>query len=265
MTQGRFLIGHTGFVGSNLVAQQAFDACFHSKNMGELRGAKAGTIMCAGLPAAKWLANKDPDADWANIESLQAILGTVEAERFVLISTIDVYPAGHHGANEGAVLDGLENHAYGRHRLAFERFIAARFPKHTILRLPGLYGTGLKKNVIYDLLNDNCLEMINPESRFQWYGLDRLSRDIERAVSAGLSVVNLMTEPVPTRAILERFFPTKAVGEKPSPTAAYDIRTRHDVLFGGAGGYIAGAASVLDGIGAYVAAEQAGSVASAVG
>ena len=48
-------------------------------------------VVCAGASAVKWKAIQDPQADLAAIERLLSPLREVEAERFVLVSTVDVY------------------------------------------------------------------------------------------------------------------------------------------------------------------------------
>jgi dTDP-4-dehydrorhamnose reductase len=246
------LIGHTGFVGGNLARQHPFDACFNSRNFRDMAGQRFELLVCAGLPAAKWLCNREPEADWARIAALQDVLARVEARHVVLISTIDVY-ASPEGVDERTPIDAGAGHAYGRHRLLFERFIESRFPDVLVARLSGLFGPGLKKNVIFDLLHDNCLDAINPASRFQWYDLARLWRDLERCRALGLRLVNLVNEPVPTGAILTRFFPAK-VRAGTSPAVAYDVRSREADRLGGAGGYLQGQDEVLADLGRFVAA-----------
>lgn len=246
------LIGHSGFVGGCLKRLTSFEGLYNSQNFNELVGKNYNRVVCAGLPAAKWLINRDPAADWANIDALQNVLTQVTAREFWLVSTVDVYPDPAAGVNEDVDPTGLDNHAYGKHRLAFENFVRQHFDRVVILRLPGLYGAGLKKNILFDLLHNNCLEMINPESQFQWYNMDRLWVDVQRAADAGLERVNLMTAPVATRDILSAFFPEKTVGEKAGPTIAYDIRTRHGGVFGGGSDYIEDTRAVLAGIGKFV-------------
>lgn len=252
----RALIGHSGFVGGTLLRQRAFDSLFNSRNVEELKHRGFQSVVCAGLPAAKWIANRDPDADMRNIAALCEVLRTVEAETFVLISTIDAYPK-ISGVDESFDCHAMDNNPYGAHRLFFEDFVRDRFPSCFILRLPGLFGRGLKKNVIYDLLHDNCLEAINPKSSFQWYDLDRLADDIETAIACRLSLVGLMPEPVVTQEILDRFFPGKAVGDKAGPEVHYDVRTRHAAKFGGSGDYLMDAEEVLARLGRFVGSELA--------
>jgi hypothetical protein len=244
------LIGHTGFVGGLLARRTSFDLAINRANLDELRNREVERVVCAGLPAAKWLANRDPAADRDNVRRLCDVLDTVTTRRFVLISTIDVYPRAR-DADEGFDPRGVSNHSYGTHRLQFETFVRHRFPDALIIRLPALFGPGLRKNVLFDLLHGNQLDLINPDSHFQWYPLERLPNDIELAEAHRLRLVNLFTEPVATREILERFFPDAAVGARPQPAAHYDLQTRHAALFGGQGRYRLSAVETLTELGKF--------------
>lgn len=250
------LIGSTGFVGGNLAAAARYDVEVHRPNVGLLRGRHFERIVCAGLPAAKWIANRNPGADLANVERLEHVLSTVTAGRFVLVSTVDVYPR-IADVDEDIDCARAQNHAYGANRMRFEEFVRARFPAATIVRLPALFGPGLRKNVVYDLLHDNGLAAINPASRFQWYPVTRLAADIATAEEHRIALLNLVTEPIATRTIVERFFADKKIGVEAGASAAYDIKTKHADAFGGRDGYVMGADAVLDSLSAYVAVERA--------
>lgn len=247
------LIGYTGFVGGLLADRERFDLLIHRANIDLLRRRRLDRVVCAGLPAAKWIANREPEADRANMALLCDTLETVTAESFVLISTIDVYPCTQ-DADEDFDCGAAPNHAYGRHRLEFEGFVRDRFPRALILRLPALFGPRLRKNVLFDLLMSNQLEKVNPTSSFQWYPLERLPEDIERAERHGLELVNLFTEPLPTSAIIDRHFPEAQVGAEAQPVVHYDLHTRHAQVFGGNGRYIMSAASALEAIGSFCGA-----------
>ena len=251
----RVLIGHTGFVGGVLAAARPFDVRVNRANLEVLAGLDADEVVCAGLPAAKWIANREPDADAANMRTLMTALSGMRARRFTLISTIDVYPQTT-GLDESFDCSGAANHAYGSHRLQFEQFVRERFPNAIIARLPALFGTGLRKNVLYDLLHDNCLDAINPDSSFQWYPLDRLDADLRLLETHEARLVNLFTEPVPTRAFLSRFFPGKAVGSRCAGPVHYDLRTRHAALFGAEGHYMMNRDAVLEAMGRFIASER---------
>ena len=145
------LIGYTGFVGGNLVRQMDFDDLYNSKNISQIQNKSYDIIICAGVRAEKYLANKYPEQDLSQIQSLIDFLDTVNCAHFVLISTIDVYndPA---GVDEDTQIDESTLHAYGKNRLHMEKWAAQKFQKHTIIRLPALFGKGLKKNFIYDCM-----------------------------------------------------------------------------------------------------------------
>ena len=250
------LIGHTGFVGSNLKLQQKFDAEYRSTDIAGIDGQAFNRVVCAGVSAVKWWANQNPREDLQKIEHLMHHLDQVRAERFILISTIDVYgsPIGV-TESDAPVLEGL--HPYGLHRAMLEDYVRERFPVHHIIRLPALFGRFLKKNAIYDLMHDNRLEMIPPDGSFQWYPLARLAEDLRRTETARLSVVNLATEPVTMRQIQQRYFPAKRIGDAATGAARYDMRTRYDALFGGKAGYILDAPAILDAIGDFLTEEAA--------
>jgi nucleoside-diphosphate-sugar epimerase len=231
------LIGHTGFVGSNLKQQFKFTHFYNSQNFQEIKNQDYDLVVCAGISAIKWMANKQPEQDLANIKALGAVLSSCQAKQFVLISTIDVYPVTQK-KDESFNCNSIKNHAYGTHRLAFERFCTDHFANCTIARLPGLFGEGLKKNVIYDLLNDNCLEMININSSFQYYYLKYLWQDIQKAIENDIKLINLFTEPVSTEAIKTAFFPSKTVGQSAVAEGHYDLYTQYAAQWNNHGNYI---------------------------
>ena len=250
------LIGHTGFVGGSLARKATWDACYNSRTIDDIRGQNFDLLVCAGVSAVKWLANKDPEADRAGIARLTNALSHVRSREAVLISTIDVYPDPAAGGTEDTVVDPSLNHAYGRHRLELETWMAARFPCLRIVRLPALFGVGLRKNAIYDLLHGNMLDAINPAGSFQWYPLDRLWHDIGIARAAGLPLANLFPEPVRLSRIIADLFPGVPVGPERLPGPVYDVHTRHGRLLGGGERYIMDADAVLAALADFVGAER---------
>ena len=146
------LIGYTGFVGSNLKDQFRFDDLYNSKNIHEIDNKHYDLIVCAGIKAQKWYANQHPEEDLQDILTLVNHLRTVKVKRFVLISTIDVYPNPIQ-VDESLDINVENHHAYGKNRKYAEDMIRDLFPNAHILRLPALFGKGLKKNFLFDLLN----------------------------------------------------------------------------------------------------------------
>ena len=247
------LLGHSGFVGGNLLRQTVFDHLYRSTNIGELAGRRYRRIVCAAAPAEKWKANRDPEADRAGLERLTDALGRCEAEEVVLISTVDVFgmPI---GIDESTPVDPAAATAYGRHRFGLEAFVRNRF-RTLVVRLPALFGPGLKKNVVHDLLHGNQVERIHPLARFQFYDLNRLWSDVGIARAAGLDLVHLTTEPVQVADVSECLGGPRLAAPESVP-AAYDFRTRHAGLFGGTGHYLETADRVLAGIAAFGVRER---------
>ena len=252
----RALIGHTGFVGSNLLKGEGFDATFNSRNSSLLAGRSFDEIICAGVSAAKWIANVEPDADRKAIAALTSILEQASIGRFVLISTIDVYPDPSQSLDEACNLVGQPNHPYGRHRLELEKWVRSRYSDSLIVRLPALFGPGLRKNALYDLLHGNDTEKINPAGVFQWYPVARLNSDIAIAASAGLRLINLFTAPVAIMKIVQQHFAGIPLGPERLPGPRYALKTRHAALFGGENGYIMNEEQEVQAIADFIADER---------
>jgi hypothetical protein len=145
------LIGYTGFVGSNINLSTYFDFQFNSKNIELILEKKYGLVISAGVRAEKFLANKYPENDLNGINELTNILKDLKTKKFVLISTIDVYdnPV---DVDENTIIDKSKCQPYGLNRIYLEEFVKENFLDYLIVRLPALYGRGLKKNFIYDMM-----------------------------------------------------------------------------------------------------------------
>lgn len=249
------LIGYTGFVGSNLLRQRHFDARFNSANIDDIAGRSFDLIVCAGARAEKWKANAEPERDLDNIECLIRDLTQADARKLVLISTVDVF-ANPVGVDEESYVSTTGLHAYGRNRRLLEQVVASRFDA-CVVRLPGLYGAGLKKNAIHDLLHDHETHKIDSRGSFQFYGVDRLWRDIGTAIDNELPLVHLATPPVSMHEVACDAFGIELHNEVAASPAKYDVRTKHAELFGGCDGYIETREQELAGIAAFVQRERA--------
>lgn len=227
----KLLIGNTGLIGTTLKDSMTFDYEFNSSNIHELKDLQipqTTDIYLACLPATKWKVNQDPIADLNNILKIIEILSTHSYRNIVLYSTIDVYNNSEPCSNEDTI-PGLPKLDYGSNRYLFELLIKSNI-KHTrliILRLPALFGKHIKKNVIYDLLNDNEVHKIQSKSKYQWYNLNHISIDTDRYVNSPESYlcVNLFSEPIATEQIVE-LFDNKKVDNK-TIGAIYDYQTKY--------------------------------------
>lgn len=249
------LIGYTGFVGGNLVRQHSFDEMFNSTNIDQIAGRSFDLVVCAGVRAEKWKANADPERDLSDIERLVRSLEHVNVGKLVLISTVDVFVSPV-DVDESSPTPIAALHAYGRNRLRLEEIITGRFDA-AIVRLPGLYGPGLKKNVIFDLLHANQTEKIDSRGVFQFYDVQRLWRDIQIVLDCELELTHLATPPVSVADVARRSFGIEFTNEVMPTPARYDVRTKYATLFGGTESYLESVEQELAGIAAYVSMERA--------
>ena len=183
------IIGYTGFVGSNLRKNFLNSDLYNSKNISKIKKKTFDKIICSGLPAEKWKANKYPNQDLSNINRLIKLLKDVDCNLFILISTIDAHNT---------------HNFYGKNRKLFENFIKKKFSRFLIIRLPAIFGKGLKKNILYDLLNNNQVDKINPKDKFQWFDLELLHSEIIK-IREFNKIVELYSPPISNDKIIKQF------------------------------------------------------------
>ena len=256
------LIGHSGFFGSTLLRQRSFDHLYRSTNIGDCSGMKFDLAVCAAAPAQKWIANRDPEADRRIIDGLIGHLRGITCATFVLVSTVDVFrePV---GVDESSPVDVDGLNAYGLNRRRLEQAVEERFPRLLIVRLPGLVGPGLRKNVIFDFRNGNNLGAIDCRAVFQFYPMVCLWADIEAALSLDLRLVHLAAEPVSVSEVSAAGFGRPFDNTLAGIPAKYDMRSRHAAAFGGAGHYQYSRRESLLAIRAYAQSEPVTIVPSA--
>ena len=222
------LIGYTGFLGSSLLRQgMQFTDLYNSANIETMAG-EFDSVICCAPSAEKWRANLNPEEDAASVQKLKATLSNIFCNEFILISTADVF-AGVIGVDEHCNPDALE--PYGKNRMDLESFVKSRFP-HLIIRLPGVVGPGLKKNLIFDLSHSRTPAEAK-ESTFQFYPVVNLRDDIARAKTLRVSVIHLTAEPLSFNEIHDLVFGGIQGRSNGFPLRHYDVRS----IYAG-GGYL---------------------------
>jgi len=207
----KLIVGSTGLVGTSLIEQENFDFKFHSKNIHEFNQiAKDGDeLLLTCLPATKWLVNKDVIGDMKNINNIINIISQKNYSKVTLISTIDVYNQSHVVKVNEFYSPNVKELSYGTNRLIFELLVKSQIftDDLKIFRLPALFNKHIKKNVLFDLINNNNVDKINSNSSFQWYNLDNLSFDIKKysELYPNETLFNLFTEPIDTMDIISLF------------------------------------------------------------
>ncbi|MFA5975691.1 MAG: NAD-dependent epimerase/dehydratase family protein [Elusimicrobiota bacterium] len=248
------LIGHTGFIGSHLLRQASFGALYNSNNIESIRGQRFDLVVCAGAPADKWRANQNPEADKTNLEHLMDCLKDVSARRLILISTIEVYPDPWK-VDEESNVNSEKATPYGRHRWQLERFVAEHFDR-CIVRLPELFGLGLKSNAIFDLIHRNQLQKLHADSQFQFYPINHLWDDLKKVITYSMKVINIATEPVTLSEVSSDVFRTPFENRPAVIPAYYDVQSQYVQHWNGSNGYLYNKSAIFDELKAFVDAER---------
>lgn len=144
------LVGSTGFVGGNLIKSHKFDMTCHSTDITLHYSSNPEVCIYAGIPSAMFLANSNPNADLNFMKIARENIRKINPHKLVLISTIAVYSHPKH-VDENSETKPDKLSAYGRNRLQLEEWIREDWDNALIIRLPALYGTGLRKNFLFDL------------------------------------------------------------------------------------------------------------------
>lgn len=245
-----YLIGDTGLIGQNLLQHTSFTGTFNSTtifNFDEIYVENSNVILSC-LPATKWIVNKNKLNDLNNIHDIVNRLHKHKFSKLILISTIDVYLDSPLKVNEDFNPEIKKLH-YGSNRLLFEKMVTELFnyDQLYIIRLPALFGKFLKKNIIFDLINDNCTSNINANSYYQWYYLENLYKDIKDITEKfDGGVFNLFTEPVYTKTIIDTFF-KEIKTYKEEALVQYNWTTKY-----GKNGYIKSAEETLTDLGKFI-------------
>ena len=299
------IIGYTGFVGSNIAQNMKFDDYYNSKNILDIKDKEYDLLVCSGIRAEKYLANKYPERD---LEEIKAFLKNLESlkrvGKIVFISTIDVYknPI---DVTEDTEIDENGLQPYGKNRFFAEKYIQDNFYDYLIIRLPGLFGKNLKKNFLYDMItkiptmvvkekylsilnklenkekdifinsydrnidnnyvynNKNRIELISilekigftsinftdSRSFFQFYNLNKLSKDIKVALEKKIKKLNISSEPISAKVIAKEVFgyEMKNIIKEKLPLN-YNFKSKYFELFDGKNGYLYSKEEIIEDI-----------------
>ena len=193
------ILGYTGFVGSTILRLLNCECdLYNSKNIDNVKGKKYKKIYCACMPGVKWKANKEPREDFNTLIKIINCLSEVECENFYLVSSQDC----NSNLSSDESFTTSPPTVYGIHRLRFEWFIRYKFPNARIMRIGCLFGERLKKNVIFDFMNDNIQYPLS-NTTYQLYYMDNLLSDFELMDKENIFLMNRFSEPVWTSEIAD--------------------------------------------------------------
>ena len=199
------IIGHTGFIGSNLKFFYKTKYNFNTKNLRLINKNKYDLVVLCAPSSKMWIANKFPQKDYYNIKKIINILKKTRTKKIALISTIEVYGK-ENNKNELSKVNKSLNSSYGKNRVYLEEFIKNFFSDSLIIRLPIVYGKNFTKNCIYDLKNKNNLHLLNGNDLIQLYNVKNLKKDIDFCLKKKIKLINISSKPIKLKFIAEKFF-----------------------------------------------------------
>lgn len=199
------IVGHTGFIGSNLKFFYKSKYNFNTKNLRLINKHKYDLVILCAPSSKMWIANKFPQKDYHNIKKIINILKKTRTKKIVLISTIEVYGK-ENNKNEFSKVNKSLNSSYGKNRVYLEEFIKNSFSDSLIIRLPIVYGKNFTKNCIYDLKNKNNVNLLNGNDLIQLYNVKNLKKDIDFCLKKKIKLINISSKPIKLKFIAKKFF-----------------------------------------------------------
>lgn len=201
------LIGDTGFVGRTVYEylNDKYEVTGINSKTENIPSDKFNLIInCAGN-AKKFLADKDPEKIKEIRERILEKILQINCKNIIHISSIDA--------------SSFPDNNYTMSKLVMEKCIKILFPKWIILRLGGMVGPYLKKNVVYDIVNNKNL-FVNFNSNYNYISTQEVASIVDKIINMNLNkeIINVAAcEPIQVKEII-------------------DIAKKYDITFDGSEG-----------------------------
>ena len=138
--------------------------------------------------ASRFRADQDPLFDFeASLATVYRSLFDFEYERYVFLSTVDVYNGTEQVelTREDIPIDPLALGAYGFHKRQAELCVMRNCPRYLVLRLGQMVGNGLKKGPVYDIMNNQPL-WIDSRSRLPFMNTANVGHALLQLLESGV-------------------------------------------------------------------------------
>jgi nucleoside-diphosphate-sugar epimerase len=238
-----YVLGGGGFVGSayvRLLTELGLPVkAITRSNYDELRGSSCAVLVNANGNSKKFLSTRDPLWDFdASVRSVVASLEDFKAERYVFLSSGDVYPETNSPAvtREDQAIDLGCISRYGLHKFLAEQIVRSVHPSWLVVRMGGFVGEGLRKNAIFDMLTGAPV-WLSPDSALQFIDTADAARIVWDLVEAGRQgeVVNMSAEGTLHLGAFHHAIGSSSTFKPDAPTVRYELSLdRLLVLRGGA-------------------------------
>lgn len=245
------LIGASGFVGSTYLKINPNARVITREELYlDPHREVCEKLVIAAPSANKWFANKNPLEDKADVERLfHHIERKFEPARILLFSTIDVY-----GELSGVTEMSNENpsNSYGESRDFLAKTLSSFCPT-TSIRLPGLFGPNLKKNLLYDIKHErrDFISNVNRNSTFQWIDVRKAIEMANTFYAEEMEKVNIVTEPISVVDIPISNWKWRNLLKEEGDCVSYNVRTEKNP-----NGYFFNKETVLESMCKWIADEK---------
>ncbi len=195
------ILGANGFIGSHLVSVFP-DAVRITRESSLIRG-KIETLFIAAPTSRKYQVNRFPSEDLVDVNNiLKLIHSSNRIDNIVLVSTIDVYS---NLESSSEISECKSELSYGGNRHFLETQLSLLGSNLKVCRTGGLFGRGIKKNLIHDLVNRRTEFLLdyNMESTYQWLPVDFFIKELLDFSHSELSLKNIVGEPISVKAVVQ--------------------------------------------------------------
>lgn len=215
------IIGSTGFVGQQLLRILPDVTTIGRSDVANRILYPIQVLYIAAPGAMKWQIDAEPLEDLAEVQRLTSYIKQLRPQRVYLFSTIDVFSD---RSNCSESSKRIQSPSYGGNRTYFEDSLLNMDTETYVRRLGGLFGPGLKKNLIFDLIHrrEDQLLKYNPNSRFQYLSLDSSVRLSLSTLLDGHRIVNIVGEPISAGSIAGKY---RNLLSSSAPEVHYDVKT----------------------------------------
>jgi len=187
------VIGHTGFVGQTIhkdLSKKYKTVGVNSKTQTLPKNKFDIVVNCAGS-TKKYIAQTQPYNDLSlNIDPFISIL-QLEFHHLIHISSIDALYC--------------PSNNYSISKSITEQCVKLYFPNSSILRLGGIIGNGLKKNVVYDIAHNKDL-FVTADSVFNYISTKEVSKIVMKIIELNMwkKTINIAAcSPISVQKIID--------------------------------------------------------------
>ena len=217
------VVGASGFIGGNLMRMLPSCVPVAPMHSATEEISALSTLLIAAPSSLKYSIEVNPSKDLDNILALSRSLEVFSrVDRVILFSTIDVYRDIFSSDEDSETLQTV---SYGGNRAFLEERLRSIFPDLKILRICGIYGQGMKKNLVFDIKNRRELEVAkySQESKYQFVHIEDVIQILSSEPEELPSVINLASEPLAVSEILSRSQMIAGFEDK----ITYNIRSKY--------------------------------------